>query len=129
MCVAEQSTWDNAKLKLTPPEQLNIGWVVYANGSQVPRLFEILGVPRSASQDEIKSAFRKLARKLHPDVNPGDKAAEDRFKEIDEANEVLSDPKKRRYYDELGARLEGRDGFHTSCRRSRWCQRKQWRNK
>jgi curved DNA-binding protein len=65
--------------------------------------YETLGVPRSASQDEIKSAFRKLARKLHPDVNPGDKASEDRFKEINEANEVLSDPKKRGYYDELGA--------------------------
>jgi curved DNA-binding protein len=65
--------------------------------------YETLGVPRSAGQDDIKHAFRKLARKHHPDVNPGDKAAEDRFKEISEANQVLSDPEKRRYYDELGA--------------------------
>ncbi len=62
-----------------------------------------LGLTKSASDKEIKQAFRKLARKYHPDVNPGDKAAEARFKEINEAHEVLSDPEKRKKYDELGA--------------------------
>ena len=65
--------------------------------------YATLGVAKSASEKEIKQAFRKLARKFHPDVNPGDKAAEARFKEINEAHEVLSDPEKRRKYDELGA--------------------------
>jgi curved DNA-binding protein len=65
--------------------------------------YATLGLAKSASDKEIKQAFRKLARKYHPDVNPGDKAAETRFKEINEANEVLSDPGKRRKYDELGA--------------------------
>jgi len=65
--------------------------------------YEILGVSRAATQDQIKSAFRKLARKYHPDVNPGDKTAEEKFKEINEAYEVLSDPKKRQLYDRLGA--------------------------
>jgi len=65
--------------------------------------YSTLGVQKSASDKEIKQAFRKLARKHHPDVNPGDKAAEAKFKEINEANEVLSDPDKRRKYDELGA--------------------------
>ncbi|MCC7032912.1 MAG: J domain-containing protein [Acidobacteria bacterium] len=65
--------------------------------------YSVLGVSKTASEKEIKQAFRKLARKYHPDVNPGDKGAEARFKEINEANEVLSDPEKRRKYDELGA--------------------------
>jgi len=65
--------------------------------------YATLGVSKSATDKEIKQAFRKLARKHHPDVNPGDKAAEAKFKEINEANEVLSDPDKRRKYDELGA--------------------------
>jgi curved DNA-binding protein len=65
--------------------------------------YSTLGVAKTATEKEIKQAFRKLARKFHPDVNPGDAAAEARFKEINEANEVLSDKDKRRKYDELGA--------------------------
>ncbi|MGB2714446.1 MAG: DnaJ C-terminal domain-containing protein [Vicinamibacterales bacterium] len=65
--------------------------------------YQTLGVTKSASDKEIKQAFRKLARKFHPDVNPGDKSSEGRFKEINEAYEVLGDPAKRRKYDELGA--------------------------
>src|SRR6267154_4728533 len=64
--------------------------------------YEILGVKKSASTDDIRKAFRKLARKYHPDVNPGDKAAEEKFKTLSEANDVLSDPKKRKIYDQLG---------------------------
>jgi molecular chaperone DnaJ len=64
--------------------------------------YEILGVKKSASQDEIRKAFRKLARKYHPDVNPGDKSAEEKFKSLSEANDVLSDPKKRKIYDQVG---------------------------
>ncbi|SJZ32805.1 DnaJ-class molecular chaperone with C-terminal Zn finger domain [Enhydrobacter aerosaccus] len=61
--------------------------------------YSVLGVPRTASEDEIRKAFRKLAKKHHPDLNPGDKAAEAKFKEISQANDILSDPEKRRRYD------------------------------
>src|SRR3974377_475644 len=64
--------------------------------------YDLLGVKKSASSEEIRKAFRKLARKYHPDVNPGDKSAEEKFKQISEANDVLSDPKKRKIYDQVG---------------------------
>lgn len=73
--------------------------------------YETLGVAKTASEDEIKSAFRKLARKYHPDVAKDKKAAEEKFKQINEAYEVLSDPEKRRKYDELGANWNQPGGF------------------
>src|SRR5215218_5836744 len=65
--------------------------------------YSTLGVAKTSTDKEIKQAYRKLARKHHPDVNPGDKSAEMRFKEMNEAYEVLGDPAKRKKYDELGA--------------------------
>jgi curved DNA-binding protein len=83
--------------------------------------YKILGVDRNAEEKEIKKAYRKLARQYHPDVNPGDKAAEEHFKDINEAYEVLSDPDKRHKYDQLGSSWQqwqrtGRDpsGFDWS---------------
>src|SRR5688572_21870124 len=64
--------------------------------------YEVLGVPRKASDDDIKKAYRKLAVKFHPDKNPGDKTAEEQFKELGEAYEVLNDPQKRAAYDQYG---------------------------
>ncbi|MDW7711293.1 MAG: molecular chaperone DnaJ [Deferrisomatales bacterium] len=70
--------------------------------------YEVLGLKRGASAEDIKKAYRRLARKFHPDVNPGDKAAEEKFKEVTEAHEVLTDPEKRKQYDTLGhAAFEG----------------------
>lgn len=79
--------------------------------------YRVLGVARGASEKEIKAAFRKLARQYHPDVNPGDKAAEERFKEISQANEVLSDPKSRAAYDKYGDRWQHADQIDEMQRR------------
>jgi molecular chaperone DnaJ len=70
--------------------------------TQTKDYYAALGVKKSASAEDIRKAFRKLARKYHPDVNPGDKTAEEKFKTLSEANDVLSDPKKRKIYDQLG---------------------------
>src|SRR5215210_8761225 len=75
----------------------------------VKDLYDILGVSKTASQDAIKKAYRKLARKHHPDANPGDSAAEERFKEVQAAYDVLSDPEKRKQYDAFGS-ANGRPG-------------------
>src|SRR5204863_7071066 len=68
--------------------------------------YQILGVPRKADEKEIKSAYRKLARKYHPDVNPGDKVSEAKFKEVSEAYDVVGDPEKRKLYDQYGEHWE-----------------------
>lgn len=85
--------------------------------------YSILGVPKNASEAEIKKSYRKLARKYHPDVNAGDKKAEEKFKQVSEAHDVLSDPEKRKVYDEFGA--EGlRAGFDPEQAR----QFRQWQS-
>src|SRR5881409_1202503 len=70
--------------------------------TQTKDYYGTLGVKKTATAEEIRKAFRKLARKYHPDVNPNNKQAEERFKEISEANDILTDPKKRKIYDQLG---------------------------
>jgi molecular chaperone DnaJ len=87
-------------------------------------LYDVLGVKRGASAEEIRKAYRKLARRYHPDVNPGNKQAEERFKEISQAHDILSDPEKRKVYDEFG--MEGlRGGFDAQRARAsaEWANR------
>ncbi len=76
--------------------------------------YKILGVDRNATQEEISRAYKKLARKYHPDLNPGDKKAEEEFKKINEANEVLKDPEKRKKYDKYGKDWEHGDQFENA---------------
>jgi curved DNA-binding protein len=83
--------------------------------------YQILGVSKNATDDEIKKAYRKLARKLHPDLNPNDKEAHKKFQEINEANEVLSDPEKRKKYDQYGKDWQHAEQFE----RARGSQRQQ----
>ena len=85
-------------------------------------LYDILGVPRTASHEEIKKAYRRLAKQHHPDVNPGNKQAEERFKEASAAFEVLSDAGKRKLYDEFGA-----DSLRSGFDAARADQYRQWR--
>ena len=73
--------------------------------------YNILGVPKNAPDKDVKAAYRKLARKYHPDVNPGDKSAEARFKEINEAYEVLSDADKRKKYDQYGSDFDNAEAL------------------
>ncbi len=85
-------------------------------------LYDVLGVARGATNDEIRKSYRKLAKKFHPDMNPGDKKAEEKFKEITAAHEVLSDEKKRRLYDEFGP-----DALRTGFDEKAADQYRQWR--
>jgi len=84
--------------------------------------YKILGVAKNATQDEIKKAYRKLARKMHPDLNPNDKDAHKKFQQINEANEVLSDPEKRKKYDQYGKDWQHAEQFEQA----RQSQQRSW---
>src|SRR6478735_5085587 len=85
--------------------------------------YQVLGVNKNATEEEIKKAYRKLARKYHPDLNPNDKEANKKFQQINEANEVLSDPEKRKKYDQYG-----KDWKHAEESERAGQSRQQWAN-
>ncbi len=97
--------------------------------SKERKRYDVLGVSPDATEADIKKAYRKLARKYHPDVNPGDKASEAKFKEVSAANDILSDPEKRKLYDEFGDDAT-RLGFDPNEARAhqQWQQRAAWAN-
>src|SRR5512138_3636166 len=88
--------------------------------------YTTLGVSRTASEKEIKAAYRRLARQYHPDVNPGNKAAEEKFKEINEAHEVLSDKEKRKKYDQYGENWKYGDQYAEAMRQQQQQAGGQW---
>ena len=88
--------------------------------------YKTLGVAKNASADDIKKAYRKLARKLHPDLNPNDKDAHKKFQQINEANEVLSDPEKRKKYDQYGENWKHADQYEKA-KQQQGCTRVWWR--
>ena len=90
-----------------------------------PDYYKLLGVDKTASQKEIKSAYRKLARKFHPDLNPNDKDAKKKFQEINEANEVLSDPDKRKKYDQYGSDWQHSEQFEKQNQSQRYAEQSQ----
>src|SRR5580692_6423529 len=93
---------EDTKSRTDDSEGNSFNLLTESMATQTKDYYATLGVKKSASPEDIRKAFRKLARKYQPDVNPGDKGAEEKFKALSEANDVLSDPKKRKIYDQPG---------------------------